>query len=81
MAGSTPADRLMMTKKDYIVLAEVLKVAKTRANKGLFRTADGAVSFIALEIVALCEKQNPRFDRWKFGRAAGISEDNLDNGG
>lgn len=70
-----------MNTEDYAAVAEILRVARNRA---LSHNRDGAgdgleaVNYIALEIVHLCEKQNSRFDRWEFGRAADISEDNLD---
>lgn len=59
-----------MTKKDYIIIAEVIKGAMPHDSTSLvFEVAEGlCVAF---------ECDNPRFDRARFLTACGASDDQL----
>lgn len=59
----------MMTRKDFEELAGLLKY--NRAYSGNKQACDT----LAAQTADFCQKQNPRFDRTKFLRAAGCRED------
>ena len=56
-----------MTKKDYILITNVLKKYNTSNTKG--ETKDIA-SEITMELAIVFEKENPRFDNIKFRNTA-----------
>ena len=62
-----------MTRKDYIKMAELLKVADDWAHGGMFgerKASIDAVSFIRAGLATMLAKDNSRFDRGKFMNAA-----------
>jgi hypothetical protein len=57
-----------MTRKDYILIAAALKAVPTHPDTHA-RTHELA----ALELVWRLQQDNPRFDRERFLRAAGVT--------
>lgn len=53
----------MMTRKDYISTAEILKYASTKMHPALF-------SKMVLDFAEMFAKDNPRFDANKFYEAS-----------
>ncbi len=52
-----------MTRKDYILIAEALRVARnTSATDEMVRGVDGAVEFLAVNL----KRDNPRFNKEHF---------------
>lgn len=53
-----------MTKKDYILIADVLSVADKEASEGLdgYIVLQGIIDRLCLKL----ERDNPRFDRARF---------------
>lgn len=60
-----------MTRKDYILLAEALKVA----NDSLLGPSDEhqGIRYAAMHIANALAQDNPRFDRARFLAAAGVT--------
>lgn len=61
-----------MSKKHYIRLAEVIRLAKPYAEGS--DQAERIVRDIAGTIANVCEDDNPRFDRARFLAACGFPE-------
>lgn len=64
-----------MSKKDYIALAEALLKARARfkapdAPGIAYETAEQMLTLVAEEIASVCARDNGRFDRDRFLRAA-----------
>lgn len=60
-----------MTKKDYIAFAQML--SDTSLNvAGVNPTSNGLLRHLAIEMADLFERDNPRFDRETFMKAAGF---------
>lgn len=63
-----------MSKKDYIALAEAIQEAKAKAAAFTVPenriVADAAIAQTAQEIARVCARDNGRFDRDRFLRAA-----------
>ena len=55
-----------MTRKDYVAIAEVIADAKDRFNM------DGAGQYITGRLADMLAADNPRFDRERFLKAAGV---------
>jgi hypothetical protein len=63
----------MMTRKDYIVVAQTLLETKLIAmNDPLGYTAGGLLRFAAESLAAHMKNDNPSFDRERFLNSAGI---------
>lgn len=61
-----------MTRKDFIMLAEAVNEALTRFDRP---NHNKAVREVAKNIATKCKTSNPRFDRQRFLRACGVSDD------
>lgn len=59
----------MLTRKDYVELAEILKL--THSDNAM--TANATLEVVGKLIANYCEQDNPRFKREKFLTACGIS--------
>ena len=57
-----------MTKKDYILLARVLKQARQALEGRLM--ADETIAVIAYDLCYALKQDNPRFDKERFLEAA-----------
>ena len=62
----------MMTRKDYISTAEILKYASNKTHPALF-------SKIVNDFAEMFPKDNPRFDVTKFHEASGYKVKTLTN--
>ena len=63
----------MLTRKDYIRLAEIIR--DTRENIANYDTqwsSEDVLLAIEYDIAQLAEESNPRFDRTKFYQASGL---------
>ena len=58
----------MMTRKDYIATAEILKDYKDEMSKNLFQ-------FIVYDFADLFEADNPNFNEKKFYSACGLDSE------
>lgn len=64
-----------MTRRDYILIAEGLKNARKAARKDLGLSESAFLygcDMSAVELGALLERTNPRFDKLRFLAAAGV---------
>ena len=67
-----------MTRKDYILIAAALKEARNHWLAEEARDIDGSAAFRAglnaagLELASRLARDNPRFDRERFLKAAGV---------
>ena len=57
-----------MTKKDYILLADV--IAKAKISEGV-ETTETALRLLTLDLVERLQRDNPKFNRDKFLAACG----------
>jgi len=53
-----------MTSKDYILIAEVLRIEYLNCDEGY--RAEEAIHRVAMEMVDMLKRDNPRFDREHF---------------
>ena len=53
----------MMTKKDLIAIAEVIRKQRRMDNSG---AQDALLDIIIAELADVCENSNPNFDRDRF---------------
>jgi hypothetical protein len=60
----------MMTRKDYVSTAEILKYASNKTHPALF-------SKIVNDFAEMFAKDNPRFDVTKFHEASGYNVPNF----
>jgi hypothetical protein len=60
-----------MTKKDYVLIADILAFANDSVASGQLSSAD-IVPFIAKRFAVTAEGDNPRFDRARFFNACGV---------
>lgn len=58
-----------MTRKDYILIAEALKVSRLRAEREDIALGN---DYAAKAIADALGRDNPRFDRERFLKAAGV---------
>jgi len=58
-----------MTKKDYKIIAEAIKLASDSQNKNHIRK-DQLLS----QLIPLLKRDNPRFDGFKFAEACGAKK-------
>jgi hypothetical protein len=61
-----------MTRKDYVLLAEALNAAFSRSTADKADKADG-IARAAIELADALAADNPRFDRERFLKAAGVT--------
>ncbi len=61
-----------MTRKDYVKLAEIVRVAKTRQQRHEDMNPVEAIKFFETELADLCARDNPRFDRRRFELACAM---------
>jgi len=59
-----------VTRKDYVLLAQALNAALDRLT-GPSEEIDG-IRYAAMSIAAALAAENPRFDRARFLKAAGV---------
>ena len=59
-----------MTRKDYVLLAHVLKEVRTDCERA--QQATPALDRAAQYLAAVLGQDNPRFDRERFLKAAGV---------
>lgn len=64
-----------MTRKDYIILARVLKKSKPDFHPQLRGALIDGWARICKEISAALDVDNPRFDRARFLQACGVEEE------
>lgn len=63
-----------MTRKDYVMLAEVFAKQKSNAPPSQYVHGwDDARRVLAEELAATLAADNPRFDRARFLKAAGVT--------
>ena len=63
-----------MTKKDYQIIADVIRAALTSSMVTLEAlTAERAVEYTALDLADVFQSDNPQFNREKFLEACGIT--------
>lgn len=61
-----------MTRKDYVLLADALRRGTANKSTGVLSYRDG-VEDAALSIADALARDNPRFDRERFLRDAGVT--------
>ena len=61
-----------MTRKDYELIAEIIRVAMYTTNKYNEEQGKSWVEHIALEFSDSLRSTNPRFDRARFLTACGV---------
>lgn len=59
-----------MTKKDYELIARVLKVCKPSETEQEMSTAEAKWRHLVSELGFALQRENPRFDRQKFFKAS-----------
>lgn len=55
-----------MTRKDYQLIAEILRTAQTRIRIGALNTPAATLEYIAVELADMLHADNPRFGRERF---------------
>lgn len=58
-----------MTRKDYILIAAAIKAEQRHGREG-----DETINNVARSIADALQSDNPRFDRARFLKAAGVTE-------
>lgn len=64
-----------MTRKDYVALAAAVRKVHDSYGKNWNPNLFRAVRDVALSLADTLARDNPRFDRARFMRAAGFEED------
>ena len=59
----------MLTKKDFVGLAEIMRTARNRAQYYKASRNDDILDMIEADLVGFCAGQNPNFNREKFLKA------------
>jgi hypothetical protein len=72
--GTTPPPNKeeVMTRKDYVMIAGIIKDANYTASKFNDTRGAGMLTHIAIELSDELAKDNPRFDRVRFLDACGV---------
>ena len=61
-----------MTRKDYVMIAGIIKDANYTASKFQDTRGAGMLTHIAIELSDALAKDNPRFDSARFLTACGV---------
>jgi len=65
-----------MTRKDYIKIAEAIKMTLDQYEGTKGHTAEELIESIAGRMAAVCAAENPQFDPKRFFTACGLYKNN-----